>query len=283
MWTKKCLRFSSAAIFCAALITGFSPCASAGGRTKDGTTPPQPDREKKIYTNDDIAAWHAGASEQPGVTTFTAPAQEVSPVVIRLAPAPYDALQDSVWYARQDVALEAQAADLDAQITQLRNFRATSSGMITGLNIYAPCQGVGTDNLIAELVAQRDAIRAQISDLEDTARVNGIAPGTFLNAPAIVSAADSRVKLTPSGERALLTARLDRLTDDLAQVNGTVQGMEQNMAAQRMTLLKYNGDGGNMTTNLLQDFGDQAKDLRAQIRTVSEDAYRAGVPASKLP
>ena len=283
MCKKNWARISGVAIFGAALIAGYSPCASASGAGNDGATPPKPDREKKVYTNDDISAWHSGAPQQPSVTTFTAPAPAESSVVIRLAPAPYDAERDPVWYARQDVAFQARVADLDARIAELRNFRATGSGMTTGLNIYAPCQGVGTDNLLSELVAQRNTITAQISDLEDTARTNGIAPGTFVNAPAIVAASDSRVKITPAGERALLTARLDHLTEDLAQADGTVRGMEQDMTAQRMTLLKYNGDGGNMTTNLLQNLGDQAKDLRAQIVTVSDEAYRAGIPASKLP
>lgn len=283
MWKKRTVRISGALILCAALVAGVSPRASAGGAGKDATTPPKPDREKKIYTNDDIAAWHTGAPQPAAVSTFTVPTREISPMVIRLSPAPYDAERDPLAYARQAVALEDQAASLDAQIAQLRNYRATGSGVTIGLNIYAPCVGVGTDNLIAELVQQRQAISAQISDLEDTARRNDIPPGTFVNAPALVAAAASRVKLTPAGERALLTARLDRLTDDLAQVTGVVQGMEQDQAAQRMTLLKYNGDGGNMTTNLLQDLNGQAHDLRTQIAAVADDAYRAGVPAKSLP
>jgi hypothetical protein len=283
MWKKRTVRISGALIICAALVAGVAPRASAGGADKDGTTPPKPDREKKVYTNDDIAAWHAGAPQQSAVTTFTAPTQQISPAVMRTSPVPYDAKRDPLAYARQAVALEDQAASLDAQIAQLRNFRATGSGVTTGLSIYAPCQGVGTDNLIAELVEQRNAISAQISDLEDAARQNDIPPGTFVNAPTLVAEANSRVKLTPAGERARLTARLDRLSDDLAQVTGVVQGMEQDQAAQRMTLLKYNGDGGNMTTNLLQDLDGQAKDLRTQIAAVAEDASRAGVPASMLP
>lgn len=283
MWIKKTVRASVVLLWGVALVAGFSPCASAGGNGKDGATPAKPDHEKKVYTNDDIAEWHAGAPQEPGISTFTVPASEISPAVTRVSLAPYDPERDPVWYARQDVGLQDQAASLDAQIAQLRNFRATDSGMTTGLSIYASCQGVGTDNLIAELAAQRGAITAQISDLEDTARINSIAPGTFVNAPAIVAAADSRVKLTPTGEHALITARLDRLTDDLAQVNGVVQGMERDQAAQRMTLLPYNGDGGNMTTNLLQDLVDQAKDLRGQIAQTTDDAHRVGIPARSLP
>ena len=283
MWKKEIVRISGALILCSALLAGVSPRASAGGAGKDATTPPKPDREKKVYTNDDIAAWHAGAPQEPGLTTFSVPTQEISPGMIRTSPAPYDPERDPLWYARQEVALQDQAASLDAQIAQLRNFRATASGVTTGLSIYAPCQGVGTDNLIAELVEQRNAISAQISDLEDTARQNDIPPGTFVNAPTLVAEANSRVKLTPAGERALLNARLDRLSDDLSQVTGVVQGMEQDQAAQRMTLLKYNGDGGNMTTNLLQDLDGQAHDLRTQIAAVAEDASRAGVSPSKLP
>jgi hypothetical protein len=283
MWKKRTVRISGALILCAALVAGFSPRTSAGGAGKDGTTPPKPDREKRVYTDDDIAAWHSGPPQDPGLTTFSVPAQEISPAVIRVSPTPYDAERDPLAYARQAVALEDQTGNLAAQIAQLRNFRATGSGVTTGLNIYAPCQGVGTDNLIAELVEQRNAISAQISDLEDTARRNDIPPGTFVNAPTLVAEANSRVRLTPAGERARLTARLDRLTDDLAQVNGVVQGMEQDQAAQRMTLLKYNGDGGNMTTNLLQDLDGHVKDLRTQIAAVADDASRAGIPASKLP
>jgi hypothetical protein len=283
MWKKRTIRISGAFIVCAGLLAGISPRASAGGAGKDGTTPPKPESEKKVYTNDDIAAWHAGALQEPGLTTFSVPTHEISPAEIRTSPPPYDPERDPLWYARQEVALQGQAASLDAQIAQLRNFRATGPGVTVGLSIYATCQGVGTGNLISELVEQRDAVSAQISDLEDTARQNDIPPGTLVNAPALVAEADSRVKLTPAGERALFTARLDRLSDDLARVTGVVQGMEQDQAAQRMTLLKYNGDGGNMTTNLLQDLDGQAQDLRAQIAAVAEDASRAGVPPSKLP
>jgi hypothetical protein len=283
MWTQRCLHFSGIAIFCAALAAGNSPCASAGGNGKDGTTSAKPDREKKVYTNDDLEAWRQGAAPRTVLAAPAAATLEISSVRTIVPAVPYDPERDPVWYARQEVALEDQVAHLDAQIAQLRNYRATGSGMTLGLSIYAPCVGVGTDNLIAELVEQRQAITAQISDLEDTARRNVIPPGTFVDAPTLVAAEAGRVKLTPAGERARLTARLDRLSEDLSQVTGVVRDMEQDTASRGMTLLRYTGEGGNMTTNLLQDLGSQANGLRAQINVVSDEAHRAGVPASALP
>lgn len=283
MWINYWARNLGVPALAAALMTGFCPAASAGSGGKAATAAPIPDQEKKVYTNDDIAAWHDGARQQAEVSTFSNPAQQSLTASAVVTVIPRNPEEDPLWYARQTVALEDQASALDARIAELQDFRTTGAGVTTGLNIYAPCQGVGTDNLIAELIEQRQVITAQISALQDTARQNDVPPETFVNASAIVAAAAGRVRLTPAGERARLRARLDRLTDDLAQVNGVVSGMEHDMAAQQMTLLKYNGDGGNMTTNLLQDLDGQAKGLRTQISDVSDAAYRAGIPASQLP
>jgi hypothetical protein len=59
--------------------------------------------------------------------------------------------------------------------------------------------------------------------------------------------------------------------------------MAADTAARRMTLIRPNGYGANMTTDLLARLGAQSATLESEINSVADEALRAGIPARDLP
>src|ERR1700689_969953 len=50
--------------------------------------------------------------------------------------------QDPRWYAQQVTALESELSTIDSHEDELRQFRATSAGLPTGLVLNAPVEGI---------------------------------------------------------------------------------------------------------------------------------------------
>jgi hypothetical protein len=280
------------ALLASGFVCGVSVPAYASGN--DGGTAakrPAPDTGKIIYTNEDLEAKYGKptpAGEIANAQALSASAEATTAVAPARKAAPREPLppeKNPVWYAQQTVALNDQIADIDTQAQRLIAFRTsdTAPGPGTGLILEAPCEGITTDNRIAQLLEQRQETEAQISDLEDTARLNGMPPGIFTNASAIAQAAEQPPQLTPEEERAALADQLEKLTQELAQTQAVVQQMQQGTAAQGMTLLPPNGYGGNMTTDLLERLGAKTDALQSQLSSVEDDALRAGIPARDLP
>jgi hypothetical protein len=277
----------SCALFAAALALGTAAPAFAAG---DGASPSvaKPDREKKILTNDDLEAKYG----KPSVSGETTAAQTIaSSETAKIAPAPAPKAQrippekDPAWYAEQTVAMTSKLAAMDHEAERLTQFRAPGNTPRagTGLILSAPCEGISTDNRIAQLAADRQSIQAQLSDLEDTARHNDMPPGIFTHADAIAQAAQPQVRRTASQERQELTDELGGLSEELAANEEIVAGMKADTAARRMTLLAPNGYGGNPTTDLLERLNAQSAAIRTELDAVSEQALRAGIPARDLP
>ncbi|MGA8221300.1 MAG: hypothetical protein WB780_06555 [Candidatus Acidiferrales bacterium] len=278
------------ALLSVCLIGGISTPALAGGSGEGAASAkPRPDTEKKVITNDDIEAKYGKPTPAGEIKNAqavlaagqTAPAGQPAPSAARRAAIPPE--RDPVWYAQQTVSLNDEIANIDSEAQRLEQFRATGTGIATGLILNAPCEGVSTDNRIAQLLARRSEIEAQVADLEDTARRNDLPPGIFEDAPAIAQAAERRPPLTPARERAALSNRLGQLSDELAETQSVVEGMQQEMAARRMTLLPPNGNGGNFTTDLLERLAAQSNGLQSQIGSVEDQALQAGIPARDLP
>lgn len=279
------------ALAAASLAGGVSiPTFAGGGNGNDGAAAKRavPDIGKKVITNEDLEARYgkptpaseATNSQAISASTEAAPAAPTSARIEALPPE-----QDPVWYAEQTVAFNHELAEIDNQAELLIAFRTPGNtpGAGTGLILNAPCEGISTDNRIAQLFERRDEIEAQLADLEDTARRNDLPPGIFKEAPAIVAAAEQRPPLSPAEERAALASRLDQLSDELTQTESVVEGMRADTAAQGMTLLQPNGAGGNMTTDLLERLAAKSNALQNQINTIEDDAVQAGIPARDLP
>ncbi len=275
---------------------GASPPSTANSNAANAksATAPRPDREKKIYTNDDVEALarNVGASTVGNATPPTAPApadQQQAPrriLVTRFSPAPppLSLDKDPVWYAQQYASLAARLSDIDGQIVRLRNFRASNAapepapGLDVGLNIYAPCDQISTGDQIRQLELQRAELAAQISDIEDRARMNDIPPAVLRNAPEVVAQ-----NMSPRARMLATREELNRLQGDLADVNDTQLAMQQLAAAQRSTLLTETKFGGGFTADYMKQLDVAKSSIQQQITTVEDTGQREGIPPHTLP
>jgi hypothetical protein len=249
---------------------------------------PRPDEPKKIWTNDDVIALGAPYRETSAPQTNQSTSNQVPviqvvtvPALAPVAPsAPLNPEQDPRWYGDQLASLEAQLASIDSEEERLREFRATDAGLPTGLVLDAPCEGITTDNLIAQLDEGRQVILDQIDELSDTARANDLPPGILVEGRGRV---ETEAQLTGDEEKAALTNQFQESSNELAQTQEEVADMQAQAAAQGITLTQpVPGEGGNMTTDLVQRLDDRAGALENQINTVEGDALSAGVEPGEL-
>ena len=286
------LRTGIFALVAASFVCGVSiPARASGNDGAPAAKRPVPDTGKIVYTNEDLEAKYGKTTpvnEVANSEALSASAQiaaSVAPARITARREPLPPEKNPVWYAQQTVALNQQIADIDAQAQRLTDFRTSdvAPGSGTGLILEAPCEGITTDNKIAQLLLQRQEIEAQISDLEDTARRNSLPPGIFEDASAIAQAAEQPPSLTPSQERAALADQLGNLSQELSQTQSVVEAMQEDTTTRRMTLLPPTGYGENMTTDLLERLDARSSALQSQLSNVEDDALRAGIPARDLP
>jgi hypothetical protein len=261
---------------------------------------PKPDREKKIYTNDDVAAVARNGATSVG-DAFPAPDNASASGAVLLpgqriliaqprVTMPLAPEKDPVFYAQQCVTLNARIAGIDNEVERLRNFRAahvapgtSAPGFTVGLNIYAPTDGgISTDVQIQQLLTQRAAIQSQMSELEDRARTNGIAPEVLRNASQIAERAENIAPLDAREQLITTRGELDRLQADLAEVRDTETAMHQQAAAQKVTLLPENKYGGGFTADYLKQLNKAQNEIQQQINTVEDNARHNGIPPGDL-
>jgi hypothetical protein len=291
--------------FFSAVLAAVLPCvianpAFASGEDKPATassvpsgTVVRPDREKKVYTNDDIdRMWpkeRAAASEAQSYPTnaTTLPATRRTAAVSSAASgATVQPSRDNnpVWYAAQVASLYAELDSLSHREESLRDFRATGSdaGVTVGLQFDAPCEGITTDNAIQQLAIRRQEIEQQLNDLQETAQQNGVPPAVFQDPSEILQAA--RKPLSPGQERAVLIERQSELTARLDGVQNQLAAMSDQAAAQGIVLLPPTPAwGGNLTTNRIQSLDERANQLQNALSENEDAAKQAGLAPSTLP
>jgi hypothetical protein len=274
---RNSIRISTLAMGAMLTMSAAAPLAThAGGPPAKPAA--KPDEQRKVWTNDDVARLNPDFVARTGraatVISVVPPTFVVTPVGPKAAPVvvavPITPEQDPAWYGGQLEDLQAELAAVSAHENQLRNFRATSSGMPTGLVLDAPVAGITTDNLIANLEARRQDISAQIDALEDLARSNGFAPG------ALVSAGPSQPTLADQRSELVRTAQ-----DAKAQISGIqlIQAAMQQQAADLHATLQQPtpGFGGNMTTDLLERLDSRAAALQSIVSDETDAARSLGV------
>ncbi|MDR3721610.1 MAG: hypothetical protein P4L00_08420 [Candidatus Acidoferrales bacterium] len=248
---------------------------------------PKPDSQKKIWTNDDVVrldpAFDANRPKQTTAAASAASSARSIAVAARVQsalPALRDPQQEPQWYAQQLDPLEAELAGIENREAQLRQFRATSAGLPTGLVLGAPCEGITTDNLIAQLDARRQEILQQIDALGDTAQRNDMLPGILVEGRGRAHVASES---TAAEERAAVARQARDASDELAQIRGTVAGMQEQLSAQGITLLRpAPGEGGSMTTDLLDQLDGRASALQNEISDAEDSARNMGIPPGDL-
>ena len=241
---------------------------------------PVPDREKKVYTNDDIDRMFP-KPKLAVVSSSRAPIQvAASPRTRIVTNEPLTPEKDPLWYAQQVAALEAELGQIAPREESLREFRASRStdappGMRAGLQLNAPCDGFTTDNEIFNLEQRRAEIEQQIASLEDTAQQNDMPPAVIRDAPEILAAAQN--PLTPAEERTLLAERQAQLADELNATQNELAGMSKQATALGANLQRPTpGFGGNMTTDLIQRLDNRANEIQGALDQTEDAARQAG-------
>lgn len=261
-----------------------TPVMAAGGTSAAAAPKPKPDVEKKIWTNDDFPvgapssqASNAGELSAPALVTES-PAPEPGS---ENASALVNPEQDPRFYILQMASLENELASVENHEQQLRNFRETSAGIQPGLQLYAPCEGVGTDNLIAQLDARRSEILQQMDALSDTARSNDLPPGILRDASDLAAALET--PLSPEEQQDMLKTQAHDLARELDETRGIAQTSEVQAQSQGITLAQPSANaGGNMTTNMLENLDRRAQALQSQISEVEDQARRSGIAPGLL-
>ena len=236
-----------------------------------------PDREKKVYTNDDIdRMW-----PKPKLSVVSVSRAQNQPVAVSratvFAAQPLSPEKNPLWYASQVAALEDELASIAASEERLREFRTSGStdtlpGTRVGLQLNAPCDGFTTDNEIQQLALRRAEIEEQIAALEDTAQQNDMSPEVIRDAPEILAAALK--PSSPAQERAVLAEQQAQLADELSATQEELASMSEQAAAQRANLQPPTpGFGGNMTTDLIERLDNRASEIREALDQ-SEEAAR---------
>jgi hypothetical protein len=268
------ILLGSAACWFPAPIFAGEPAARA--------TAPRPDVERKVYTNDDLgwppttSAATSTARDEASAIVPPAASRAAGAAAVNAA-APSERLspqQDPRWYAEQEAPLEAELANIENRAQALREFRTASTGLPTGLVLNAPCQGITTDNLIAQLDLRRREVLQQLDDLDDMAHRNGLEPGVIAEARAL---AEVQPPPTVEQQKSALAQAYRERSDELAQTRAVIASMQQYATARGITLLMPTpGAGGNMTTDLLQRLDARANALQSQLTTIEDDARLAG-------
>jgi hypothetical protein len=280
------LAFASLA---AVLLSGISIRAFASGDDKSAAPSsaaaaknpaPVPDREKKVYTNDDIDRMFP-KPKLSVVSTSRVPIQVAATSRANsVANQPLAPEKDPLWYAQQVAALEAGLGQIATREESLREFRARRStdalpGMRVGLQLNAPCDGITTDNEISNLGQRRAEIEQQMAALEDTAQRNDMSPAIIRDAPEILAAAQN--PLTPAEERSLLAERQTRLADELSATQNELAGMSEQATALGANLQPPTpGFGGNMTTDLIERLDNRANEVREALDQTEDAARQSG-------
>lgn len=289
-------RLAAVAAMCLRLVIP-STTSAAGDPAATGDPAPaasskaaaaaKPDIQKKIWTNDDVARLNPAFSGTR-VAQAAAARSQVQPAIARPGAAatvmisPPDPQKDPGWYAQQVTSLEAELAAVESHEAELQRYRASGSTISTsGLVLNAPCVGITTDNLIAQLDVQRQDIEQQIDSLGDLARSNGIAPGVLADPGSYTPAARQP---TIEEQRDAVIDQARDAADQLAEIQDSLAGMHDQFAAQGITLLQPRpGEGGNMTTDLLSRLDNRASALQNEIKGAEDDARALGVPPAAVP
>jgi hypothetical protein len=134
--------------------------------------------EQKIWTNDDIPLLRQLApiliiGERLSVQANVAGAPSIEAAA---ANQPYVKELDLRWYAEQRQALQAQIDADEEQIREVQAIRQSGDGITDAIPLDKEVPGLSPEATVDILQKQVAQLEAQIDDLQDLARRNGIDP-----------------------------------------------------------------------------------------------------------
>jgi hypothetical protein len=153
------------------------PAAQSPGAAEQGSTEGARKKSKKVWTNDEIAkVGGEGSISVVGDTTETS-AKTAPKGTARSTRA--DSLKERqvTTYRHRLRQLHNQLETTEKQITDLRNFNGETTGTSGGIDMNRRYSRTSVEDQIKILEEKRKQIQAQISDIEDAARKEGIEPG----------------------------------------------------------------------------------------------------------
>ena len=252
--------------------------APVSAASKNAT--PKPDREKKVYTNEDIERIRANPRGTLILVSQSQNQVAENARTANVAVQPLSPEKNPLWYAEQVAMLEAELGEIANQEGSLREFRSSGSASVSpgvrfGLQLNAPCDGFTTDNEIQQLALRRQEIEQQIATLEDTAQENDMPPAVIRDAPAILAAAERPLSATQ--EQTVLADRQARLSSELGATQDELSGMSDQAAALGANLQAPTpGFGGNMTTDLIERLDNRASEIQSALEQTEDAARQAG-------
>jgi DNA repair exonuclease SbcCD ATPase subunit len=151
------------------------PNSNAKANPPDSSTPANPAAEKKkpkkVWTNDEIAKVSGGVSVV-GDANASANDSKKKPDETK---APEEARQRQIDnYRKQLNQIQAQIADIDRRISQLKNFKGENTSPSGGININQGYNMVPIDDQVKQLETKKKELQSKMDDVESDARKNGI-------------------------------------------------------------------------------------------------------------
>lgn len=154
----------------ASLVLALS-LAAAPAQAPPAQKPPEK-KAKKVWTNDDLDRLRGAAvsGTSPAVET---PTEEKSAEKEK----PLAEEKDPKTYRKKLVPLRAQLEQLDAQVKQMRDQLTNPTQASNAVDLRHTSATMRPEVALNELEQKRQQLQQKISDLEDEALRNGIAPG----------------------------------------------------------------------------------------------------------
>ena len=161
------------------LSIGFlfaNPAGSAALKTRNSLR--MDAAEQKIWTNEDIPLLRqfSPISIIGDSSSSQADAAERASVEATAANQPYVRELDPRWYAEQRQALQAQIDANEEQIRETQAIRQTGDGITDAIPLDKEAPGLSPEATVEILQGEVVQLEAQMDDLQDLARRNGMDP-----------------------------------------------------------------------------------------------------------
>ena len=146
-----------------------APQASGGSIAIDASTPAEPKKARKVWTNENLTELSGS-----GISLIGDAKDSQSRKSSAATPASSQVIAS---FRKQLAAFQAQLADLDKQIADLKNFSKGEPSHTSGLQIHKRYTMEPVQEQVLKLQEKRKVLAAQMDSLFDAARKRGIEPG----------------------------------------------------------------------------------------------------------
>ena len=139
---------------------------------------PAPEKKaKKVWTNDDLKSVKTGVSVVGDANKGTAEDYYVRDEEADSSDNQYLHQQQLAEYRNQILQVHAQLDAVDKRIAQLKDFKGTDSSASGGITLHQRYNMVPLEEQVKQLESRKKELQAEIENLENEARKNGIEPG----------------------------------------------------------------------------------------------------------